>query len=125
MKDRSSSPFEFYEYSSMVFTSFVISRATSDVANQTFLAVWDSREFLEPDKRDREGLRELLWLKYKCKFCKNQVPNPPPPQPKSSRSLYDDIGYEAPYERSRREHPMRREHKLFRDGPAPPGRAKG
>ncbi|KAI0562718.1 Arf GTPase activating protein [Gracilaria domingensis] len=97
----------------------------NDTANRKFLAVWDSREFPEPDRRDRDALREFLWLKYEGIFKKTQPANPPPPPPEPSRSYYDNKSYDAPLERSRRERPMRREHELFRDGPAPPGRAKG
>lgn len=49
----------------------------NDVANRKFLATWNPREVPEPNRRDRDQLREFLWLKYDGSFKKAPVAPPP------------------------------------------------
>lgn len=98
----------------------------NDVVNRKFLAVWDSREFPPPDRRNKDALREFIWLKYEGIFKKNQAPNPRmPQQDPAPRDYYDNRGYDPNLEHQRRERSMRREQELFRDGAVQADRQRG
>lgn len=99
----------------------------NEMANRKFLATWNSREVPEPDRNDKESLREFLWLKYDGSFKKQPTPQPPS-APASSRDYRSEDRYyddRAPVDRTRdydrgrdfdrNRGNYRREQDLFRD----------
>lgn len=116
----------------------------NDVANRRFLATWNPRDFPEPDNRDREAVREFIWLKYEGSF-KKQPPSLGPSSSRDSRDsreyrsnerYYEDRERERERDRDRerdrererdrdRDRPaFRREQELFRDTPPAPDRPR-
>lgn len=59
----------------------------NEVANRRFLATWNPDEIPQPDRSNRQELREFLWLKYDGSFKKPTPPTAPPPQPSPRRTL--------------------------------------
>lgn len=59
----------------------------NEVANRRFLATWNPDEIPQPDRSNRQLLKEFLWLKYDGSFKKPAAPIPPPPQPAPRRAL--------------------------------------
>lgn len=105
----------------------------NDTANRKFLAEWNPREVPEPDRRDKEALREFLWLKYDGSFKRQKqgpaVPAPVSVQPPSGGYRHDDRYFDNRVQEERGRGgsgPYRREHDLFRDGASqPPDRQRG
>lgn len=111
----------------------------NDMANRKFLATWNPREVPEPDRRDKEALREFLWLKYDGSF-KRQKPATSASSsmaslpPTTGGYRHDDRYYDDRLhdERGRAgggggsSAVYRREHELFREGVSqPPDRSRG
>lgn len=89
----------------------------NDVANRKFLATWNAREMPEPDRRDKESLREFLWLKYEGSFKKQPFSAPPPSREPARDYRPDDRYYDdrVQDDRARDRAPYGRERDLFRE----------
>lgn len=102
----------------------------NDVANRKFLAIWDPKEFPEPNRRDKEAMREFLWLKYDGTFKRPSQPRQQNNQQHSSSSRRPSSSVDAvrDYARDPRDRhnnddhgrPYRRENELFQNNAAPP-----
>lgn len=101
----------------------------NDKANRKFLATWNSRNFPEPDRRDKEALREFLWLKYEGTFKNQSQPQRPPTQqqrygggggPREQNQRYyadDERSPPPPPPPYTNNNSVHRENTLFRDLP--------
>lgn len=103
----------------------------NDVANRKFLATWNPQDVPEPDRLDKNSLREFLWLKYDGSFKKPVQTTPPQstrPQAPSGASGrdYSRDNRDRHYDDDRsRDRSYRREQEIFRDTPQTSSQQQG